>query len=99
LGGGGIQVADCKAFGTPLSDEQLDDMGGGTDSGNDCGVPESQFPCIEKCCSKSISMSGTVYKKNCPYCSIWSSFPDSTSLEVTYILDCILYGYGKRMKV
>lgn len=90
-------MADYKEFGTLLSDKQLDDIGG-TAPGDDCGVLEGEFPRIGKCCSKSTSISGTVYQEICPCCSIWSSLPDGTSLAVSYILECTLYGYGKRIK-
>jgi len=90
-------LAEHKPPFIPLSDEQLDDIAGGvTDYG--CGVPEGQFPLLGKCCSQSTSISGTVYKDVCRYCSIWSSLPDSASLKVTYIIECSLYGYGKRVK-
>jgi len=83
---------------TLTRDEELDDIGGGTGAGADCGVPEEQFPNLGKCYSKGNSISGTVYKKVCPYCSIWSSLPEDTNLAVTYIIECTLLGYGKRIK-
>lgn len=64
----------------------------------ECGVTEENFPCLDKCCSKSDSLSGNVYTKNCPYCSIWTSLPDGASLVITHIFECPLYGYGKRVK-
>ena len=93
-----MQLIDHKAFGTPLSDNQLDDIGGGIGHSDDCGVPEGQFPNLGKCYNKGNSILGTVYKKVCPYCSIWSSLPEGTNLAVTYILECTLHGYGKRIK-
>jgi hypothetical protein len=91
-------LADNKTFRVPLNDEQLDGISAGTGAYADCGVQEVQFPFVEKCCSKSSSISGTVYKKACSYCSIWTSLPDGTSLEITYIVECSQYGYGKRIK-
>ena len=91
-------MTDEKIPGKALSDEELDDIGGGTGVDGDCGVPEGQFPNLGKCCSKGNSISGTVYKKVCPYCSIWSSLPEGTSLVITYIVECSRYGYGKRIK-
>lgn len=73
----------------------------GEDPGPDgdyCNVTERMFPCVRKCYGKSDTISGVVYKKTCPYCSIWTSFPNSVSLEVTYIFECTLHGYGKRIK-
>ena len=91
-------MIDHKAFGIPLSDDQLDDIGGGIGHGGDCGVSEEGFPQLGKCCAKSASISGSVYQQRCPHCSIWSSLPDGASLEVSHIFECALYGYGKRIK-
>jgi len=63
-----------------------------------CGITEECFPSLDKCCSKNNSISGTVYKKSCPYCAIWTSLPDFSSLEITYIIECSIYGYGERIK-
>ena len=90
-------MADHKAFGTPFCDGQPDAVKGTGPSG-DCGVPEEGFPQPEKCCSKGVAISGTVYRKKCPFCSIWTSLPDGASLEVSHIFECTLYGYGKRIK-
>lgn len=91
-------MEDNKIFSIPLSDEQLDNTSGGTGAGADCGVQEGRFPRLGKCCSKDKSISGTVYKRTCPYCSIWTSLPDGESLIITYIFECSLYRYGKRTK-
>lgn len=89
---------DRKASATSLRDAQLDGIGGGSGLESDCGVAEEAFPQAGKCCSKSTSLAGTVYRQSCPCCSLWSSLPDGASLEVTYIVECTLYGYGKRIK-
>lgn len=91
-------MADLKVSGTPLSEEQLGDVGGGAGLNGDCGVSDNQFPKAGKCCGKDNSLAGTVYKKICSYCSIWTSLPDSTSLAVANIVECTLHGYGKRIK-
>lgn len=78
-------------------DQTFEDSGGNTDPVSDCGVTEGTFP-LGKCCSESDFLSGDVYKKKCPHCSIWTSLPDGASLVVTHIFECSLYGYGKRIK-
>lgn len=64
-----------------------------------CDVLEEDFPCIEKCYAKIESISVTAYRYNCPYCNLWTSLPDGENLEITYIFDCSLLGYRKRLKV
>lgn len=90
-------MAEDKAY-ESLSDEELGNIGGGAGFNGNCGVLEGQFPLLGKCCSKSSSISGTVYIKTCPDCSIWTSLPDGTSLTISYIFECLQYGYGKRIK-
>jgi len=63
-----------------------------------CGVLEEQFPVMGKCYCKSDDIWGAVYNKHCAHCSIWSSLPNRTSLIVTYIFECPVFGYGKRIK-
>lgn len=62
-----------------------------------CGVPKDCFPAPGKCYSKLRDAAGSQYKTECQYCGLWASLPDSTSLKVTYILECSLYGHTKRM--
>ncbi len=68
------------------------------DIGSDCGVTEKAFPCIGKCCDLSINMAGTVYRKICDCCDVWTSLPDGGSLEVAVIFECSRHGYGRRVK-
>ena len=91
-------MTDQKPIGIPLSDEQLDNIAGGAGARSDCGVPEGEFPCPGKCCTKSRSLYGTAYQKACPFCSIWASLPEGAGLSITYIIECSCYGYGKRIK-
>lgn len=63
-----------------------------------CGVPEEAFPCLQHCCEKYDSLADIAYGSTCPHCVIWTSMPDSVDLAVNYILECLLYGYGKRIK-
>lgn len=91
-------MVDHKDFNMPLSDDQLDDMGRGTNSISSCGVSEKQFPCMEKCCTKSASILGNVYVENCQNFSLWKSLPQGVDLTVAQIFECSLYGYCKRIK-
>lgn len=68
-----------------------------TEGEQDCGVTEERFPCIGGCCDKLVGLMGTVLKPRCPQCRIWTSLPDGNSLKVAAIIECGLYGYGKRM--
>lgn len=78
--------------------KQIKGSGKDGDFGSGCGVTEVTFPCLGKCCSKYSSLSGDVYKVICPHCSIWTSLPDGANLVITHIFECLLYGYGKRIK-
>ena len=62
-----------------------------------CGVTEEGFPCNEICCISSDSGQKQGYTKICSNFTSWISLPDSESLKVTAILECGLYGYGKRI--
>ena len=62
-----------------------------------CGVTEEGFPRNEICCICSDSGQGQGYTKLCSNFTSWISLPDSESLKVTAILECGLYGYGKRI--
>lgn len=63
----------------------------------DCGVLEEEFPIMEKCFDKSITVSGTICTKRCIHYNIWSSIPTGENLIITQIFECSLYGYGKRI--
>ena len=91
-------MVEHKDFNMPLSDEQLDDIGGGTNSSSSCGVFEKQFPCMEKCCTESALISGNVCVENCQNFSWWKSLPQGVDLTVAHIFECYLYGYCKRIK-
>lgn len=91
-------MVEQRNSGLPLSDELLDEIGGGRGSGADCGVPEGEFPRLGKCCSKTGSISGTYYEQLCAFCSLWRSLPNGTTLAVNNIIECSRYGYGKRIK-
>lgn len=78
--------------------KQIEGSGKDSDLGSGCGVAAGIFPCPGKCCDKSSSLSGDVYKVICSHCSIWTSLPDGASLAITHIFECSLYGYGKRIK-
>jgi len=62
-----------------------------------CGVTEESFPQNEICCISSDSGQRQGYTKICTNFKSWTSLPDSTSLKVTAIVECGLYGYGKRI--
>lgn len=64
----------------------------------DCHVSEGEFPYIGKCCRKSRSMTGVVYEQTCRHCSVWTSLPDSTSLEIVHMFECSLLEYYRRIK-
>lgn len=70
-----------------------------TEVNMDCLVNENSFPCMEKCCNKSDTETDKAITAICPYCSVWTSFPDSESLEVIAFLDCRLKGFAKRIKI
>lgn len=92
-----IGMSDKKSN-TPLDDELLTGIGGGTGAGNGCGLEERDFPRLEKCFQKSRSIAGVVFQQACPYCNIWTSMPEGANLEVAHIFECNLYGYVKRIK-
>lgn len=81
----------------PLDDELLAGIGGGS-GGIDCGLQEIDFPKLGKCFQKSNSNTGVVFQSVCPHCCIVTSMPEGVNLEVSYIFDCTLYGYAKRIK-
>lgn len=68
-----------------------------TEGEQDCGLTEERFPCIGGCCDKLRGLTGTLFEPRCPQCHIWTSLPDGDSLKVATIIECVLYGYGKRI--
>lgn len=90
-------MKDKKAFDEPLRSGQSGEIRESGGSCCNCGILESQFPFIGKCCNKNTSVSGSEYGVLCQYCSIWSSLPEGVNLKVTYIMDCFACGYGKRL--
>ena len=63
-----------------------------------CGVSEAQFPQIGKCCLRVNAPGGADYKGICPYCTVWISPPDPSSLDVAAIFECKRLRYCKRIK-
>jgi hypothetical protein len=63
-----------------------------------CGVIDKHFPCIGKCCCESRTIMGVTYEKSCDNCNIWASPPNGGSLSITYLFNCSLYNYDKRIK-
>lgn len=63
-----------------------------------CSIDKDSFPCFEKCCQINKSAVDDFYEAICPHCEVWKSFPDSNSLKVSTIIECGLYGYGKRIE-
>ncbi len=63
-----------------------------------CDVGNGQFPKDGTCCVKNCSITGTVYTKLCPMCSIWTSPPNGADLAVAHIIECVLQGYCRRIR-
>jgi hypothetical protein len=63
-----------------------------------CYVDKKSFPCFEKCCLNKNSAAESFIEAICPNCEVWKSLPDSDSLKVVTIIECRLYGYGKRIE-
>lgn len=63
-----------------------------------CGVCETQFPYVGKCCNARIGIVGMEFACVCPCCSVLKMPIDSASLEIVTFFDCSRYGYGKRVK-
>lgn len=64
----------------------------------DCGVLEEQFPYVGKCCRKLDGRVGTEYEEKCPYCTVWISPPDPSSLDVAAFFECKRLFYSKRIR-
>jgi hypothetical protein len=64
----------------------------------DCGVSETQFPHVGKCCSTRIGTVGTEFTGVCPCCSIQKLPIDSSSLEIVTFFECTRHGYVRRVK-
>lgn len=63
-----------------------------------CGVSETQFPTVGKCCSTRIGTVGTEFTGVCPFCSILKLPIDSSSLEIVTFFECTRCGYVRRVK-
>lgn len=63
-----------------------------------CGVSETMFPRMGKCCEAKAGIFGTEYNGSCPYCSVLKLPIDSSSLEIVTLFECTRCGYGKRVK-
>lgn len=64
----------------------------------DCKLEEGYFPCYGLCFNLCKTSEAVAYEAICPKCNIWTSFPDSKSLEVATFFECKKLGYGKRIK-
>jgi hypothetical protein len=85
---------DGNNLGPSPGEKRLD----GIEGPGGCGVSETQFPFLNKCCDQRKSAAGTEHARICVHCSIWASLPDSASLERTYVFECCSLGYSKRIK-
>ena len=63
-----------------------------------CGVSETMFPRMGKCCEARDGIFGTEYNGCCPCCSALKLPIDSSSLEIVTLFECTRCGYGKRVK-
>jgi hypothetical protein len=90
-------VKKSEDFNRPISNGQYDEIGGDANRYADCGVQDRQFPLIGKCCSKVKDISGIVYHESCEYCTVWSSLPTGADLIVSYIFECTIHDYRKRI--
>jgi hypothetical protein len=66
-------------------------------SNGDCGVNEEMFPCPGKCCRKSNGIFMVSYEKICPHCDVMTSLPYGNDLKMVTMIECLLYGYDKRV--
>jgi hypothetical protein len=64
----------------------------------DCGVSETQFPHVGKCCKTRIGTVGTEFTGVCPCCSVLKLPIDSSSLEIVTFFECTRCGYVRRVK-
>lgn len=64
----------------------------------DCGVNEKDFPRLKLCCERTALPFGDSFQVCCPNCTVWRSPPDGDSLMVTHIIECIKYGFFRRIK-
>lgn len=81
----------------PLSDESLQKVPGGACDPS-CGVTEKEFPRMGMCCARECSHPGARYLGICPGCSAWTSIPEGASLTTASIIECLRFGYLKRIK-
>jgi hypothetical protein len=63
-----------------------------------CGVTEEEFPRLNMCCARDGRLPGVQYCKICPGCSVWTSIPEGASLTTASIIECLRYGYLRRIK-
>lgn len=82
----------------PLCRERPDGVHGGFGAPEGCGVTEEAFPRMGTCCGWAKSVAGMVYSAVCPHCSVWTSLPDGASLAVAHIVECAVWGYGRRVQ-
>jgi hypothetical protein len=80
-----------------LSDESLEKALGGVYDPS-CGVSEEEFPRLNMCCARDGGCQGTKYRGLCPGCSAWTSIPQGISLTTASIIECLRFGYIKRIK-
>lgn len=64
----------------------------------ECGIRENAFPVLNVCCEKHVSLWGGRYEALCLYCKVWTSMPYGDELQQNHIIECLQYGYGKRIK-
>lgn len=63
-----------------------------------CGVSETLFPHVGKCCNTRMGTVGTEFTCACPCCSVLKLPIDSSSLEVVTFFECCRYGFSRRVK-
>lgn len=62
-------------------------------------LKEEYFPKQGQCCKRSEADREPTIKKLCPHCRVWMSFIDSNSLAGTTVIECVKFGYEKRIKI
>ena len=63
-----------------------------------CGVSETQFPYVGKCCKNRIGTVGMEFIGVCPCCSVLKLPIDSSSLEIVTFFECARYSYCRLVK-
>ena len=64
---------------------------------DDCDVTEEAFPCLGKCCRKNDDIFMVSYEKICRHCDVMTSLPYGNDLKMVTMIECLLYGYDKRV--